>query len=1182
MKSTHIITVWIWSFLLILSLCQAQDVIFIPAGDVDGIRVGSFYLSTDIITNQDYFTFIQLDGYKKVSLWDQDSLKNLNRFKNQQGDYAPRTWKDSSPPVNQEFQPVLGISVAEAQAYAKNIGWLIPTSRMWKLAQKVKTDIGPYPWKEEEVDNIEGIRMMRYAAPAQVWEARLKEIEGTLDSLEKTKAKLSQVNMNASSIREQEKKLKILEQKLKEWEQIPEGLDQKIAAGIEKSKTQLQEHIQEIEKKNSSFLKSKEESLGNALQEIQSKFQKLSAVEAQFKETLALEQQKSQKALEEKMALLEKGISERFSQLYDKKMQSLEEKEKAMDKKLLALEGISQNLQTLSQDVTKIKEDTKAMKEELLAVQKLSGESEKQQKELQEKQVVPMNTRLKSLESQLPVVEAKIQECVGNLQKLNVLCPATSDNISYAQMIQGLRDKQNAQGQEISNLKEKNATLDKSLSVVKDKSFQLETKLNETSSVSEELKANITSLKQTDSNLNGELQNLKQQDALLSKEDSILKDQIQNAFKKTDKQEKDITQILQQTTQLETKSKELDSKVQELKKTDIEQSKKNTNFDLAHENAKEKFLYQEKNIQKIEEEVKNLKLADIEYSKKMLAVNASLESTRQKNDEIVESIKSLDQKHQEGLLKLKNETDNASRQLAKTIEEDVKALKLADIEHGKKSLTLQGNLDSIKQKNEEVQENFIAFEKKMKDALSVLKTEAEAARKTLYKSILEDVEKLAEKVNQGQAALVSIKQETSNRSLNLDNSVNSLKARIQALETSQLDTIRQMSLSASEMRRGMMEVGEKIHKLFQNELLFGPLPTKDGEAVKPKEKEKEEKKAPEIPIEKIVEEIKSKILQETLEKIVKQSQEKAQEILKQVDERSEKILHQALGEFCFELGQKYYEYSHPEMTYMYLQMAKNFIPDHEKAQAFLKENWASLHCPKEMVYVPGDKVNLGSDKDPEFPIYKADIQDFYLDKHEVTRKEFAAFIQRGGYKQDTFWSKEGKEWRDWRTQPSGWHAPSPEEENLPVTNINYYEAEAYSKWAGKRLPTAQEWEYAARGKEGKIFPWGDEPAQTGKLFFTNFRQINEPKDGYEDIAPVDAFMKDRSPFGAIGMAGNVSEWCQGVYNVSGSNRKFNIVKGGSFQHLWFRLQLFTTLGKQGSESFDYVGFRCVKDIPANR
>lgn len=248
MKSTHIITVWIWSFLLILSLCQAQDVIFIPAGDVDGIRVGSFYLSTDIITNQDYFTFIQLDGYKKVSLWDQDSLKNLNRFKNQQGDYAPRTWKDSSPPVNQEFQPVLGISVAEAQAYAKNIGWLIPTSRMWKLAQKVKADIGPYPWKEEEVDNIEGIRMMRYAAPAQVWEARLKEIEGTLDSLEKTKAKLSQVNMNASSIREQEKKLKILEQKLKEWEQIPEGLDQKIAAGIEKSKTQLQEHIQEDRK----------------------------------------------------------------------------------------------------------------------------------------------------------------------------------------------------------------------------------------------------------------------------------------------------------------------------------------------------------------------------------------------------------------------------------------------------------------------------------------------------------------------------------------------------------------------------------------------------------------------------------------------------------------------------------------------------------------------------------------------------------------------------------------------------------------------------------------------------------------------------------------------------------------------------------------------------------------------
>ncbi len=1181
MKNNYITIFWICFLLLALSFIQSQDVFFVPSGDVDGVRVGSFYLSTDVITNQDYFTFIQLDGYRKVSLWDQENLKDLNRFKNQQGDYAPRTWKDSSPPINQEFQAVLGISIAEARAYAKNIGWFIPTARMWKLAQKVKSDIGAYPWKEEESDNTEGIRMMRYAAPAQVWESRLKEIEGALDNLEKTKAKLSQTNMNASLIREQEKKLRSLEQKMKEWEQIPEGLDQKIASGIEKSKSQLQEHIQAIENKNAAFLKSKEESMGNALRDIQSQLQKVSSLEAQFKETLVQEQQKSQKAMEEKMALLEKNISERFSQLYEKKMQALDDKEKAMDKKLLAIEGLAQNIQNLTQDMGKIKEETKAMKEDLSQLQKLPGDWEKQQKELQEKHVVPMNSRLKTLESQMPLVETKIQECVGNLQKLNVLCPATSDNISYAQMIQGLRDRQNAHSQEISNTKEKNVAMEKSLGILKDKAFQMETRLNEVSSLGEDLKTNIASLKQADSNLNGEVQNLKQQQVLLTKEDSLLKEQIQNVLKKTEKQEKDITQILQQTTQLESKAKEFESKVQELKKTDIEQAKKNTNLELANENAKEKFLYQEKNIQKLEEELKALKLADIEYSKRMLAVNASLESMKQRSDELMESIKSLDQKCQENLLKFKNETENASRQMAKTWEEDVKNLKLVDVEHSKKSLTLQASLDSVKQKSEEIQETIINFEKKMKDSLGSLKAEAETARKALHKSIQEDMEKLAEKNTQNQTALVSIKQETANRSLNLDNSVNSLKSRVQNLETSQLDTVRQISLSASEMRRGMMEVGEKIHKLFQSELLFGPLPTKDGEVVKPKEKD-EEKKAPEIPIEKIVEEIKAKILKDAMEQIVKKAQERSEEILKQVDANSHKILRQSLGEFCYELGKRYYEYSQPELTYTCMQMANQFWPEHEKAQTFLKENASVLHCPKEMVYIPGDKVNLGSEKDPEFPLQEANIGDFYLDKYEVTRKDFAVFIQSGGYKLDEFWSEEGRKWRDWRTQPSGWQLPSPEEENFPMTNITYYEAEAYSKWAGKRLPTAQEWEYAARGKEGKIFPWGEEPAQSGKLFFTNFRQISEPKDGYEEAAPVNAFMKDMSPFGIVGMAGNVSEWCQGVYTVPGSNRKLNVVKGGSFQHLWFRLQLFTSLGRRGSEPFQYIGFRCAKDVPVQK
>jgi formylglycine-generating enzyme required for sulfatase activity len=141
-------------------------------------------------------------------------------------------------------------------------------------------------------------------------------------------------------------------------------------------------------------------------------------------------------------------------------------------------------------------------------------------------------------------------------------------------------------------------------------------------------------------------------------------------------------------------------------------------------------------------------------------------------------------------------------------------------------------------------------------------------------------------------------------------------------------------------------------------------------------------------------------------------------------------------------------------------------------------------------------------------------QGYWIDKYEVTNAAFDAFVQDGGYDKEELWLPEGWAWRTAQTSnlPRNCYSDQP---NNPRVCVTWYEAEAYARWRGGRLPTEAEWEYAARGPEGLIYPWGNEfdPARANVL--------KSPGP-----MPVGSFEGGVSWIGAHDMAGNAMEWVQ--------------------------------------------------------
>ena len=237
-------------------------------------------------------------------------------------------------------------------------------------------------------------------------------------------------------------------------------------------------------------------------------------------------------------------------------------------------------------------------------------------------------------------------------------------------------------------------------------------------------------------------------------------------------------------------------------------------------------------------------------------------------------------------------------------------------------------------------------------------------------------------------------------------------------------------------------------------------------------------------------------------------------------------------------------------------------------------------APDGMVWIPGGEFSMGSDGkcDGKFscspatvadalPIHRVYVDGFWMDATDVTNAEFEKFVKATGYvtiaertptKEEfptappeslvagsiVFTPTSGpvpltNHYRWWRYQhganwrhPEGPQSDIKGRENYPVVQIAYPDAVAYAKWAGKRLPTEAEWEYAARGGlSGKLYPWGDE-FKPGGEFMANTYQGQFPvkdtgEDGFAGIAPVKSFPPNG--YGLYDMAGNVWQWCSDWY-----------------------------------------------------
>ena len=226
-----------------------------------------------------------------------------------------------------------------------------------------------------------------------------------------------------------------------------------------------------------------------------------------------------------------------------------------------------------------------------------------------------------------------------------------------------------------------------------------------------------------------------------------------------------------------------------------------------------------------------------------------------------------------------------------------------------------------------------------------------------------------------------------------------------------------------------------------------------------------------------------------------------------------------------------------------------------------------LEAPFEMVKVPKGPFLKGPYLYGEDSICETINHDYWIDQYPVTNEKYRAFLVADGYENQGYWSEEG--WK-WKTEsnikwPPGWNIAEWNKADHPVVGVSYYEAEAFAKWAGKRLPTEREWEKAARGEDGREYPWGDEFDE---------EECNSYETGLWYTTSVTQYPNGVSPYGCYDMAGNVWEWCDE------EEKGQRVLRGGSWYSgpEFLRVSSGRDRHSAGYRHFD-IGFRLAQDIP---
>ncbi len=210
----------------------------------------------------------------------------------------------------------------------------------------------------------------------------------------------------------------------------------------------------------------------------------------------------------------------------------------------------------------------------------------------------------------------------------------------------------------------------------------------------------------------------------------------------------------------------------------------------------------------------------------------------------------------------------------------------------------------------------------------------------------------------------------------------------------------------------------------------------------------------------------------------------------------------------------------------------------------------------------------------ERPRHRIELQGFYIDRHEVTQGEYLVFIRTTGHRPPAHWR-------------NGEYKVGTKDH--PVTFVDWYDANDYCRWLKKKLPSEAEWEKAARGSDGRLYPWGD-------VFDINRAHLSPASDVVLQLSPVGAYPEGASPYGVMDLVGNVWEWTDSWYLAyPGSalrkpafGMKHRVVRGLSVHTLGHYpdgayskvLEVYARAGTRAydppSERLGDLGFRCVK------
>ena len=192
---------------------------------------------------------------------------------------------------------------------------------------------------------------------------------------------------------------------------------------------------------------------------------------------------------------------------------------------------------------------------------------------------------------------------------------------------------------------------------------------------------------------------------------------------------------------------------------------------------------------------------------------------------------------------------------------------------------------------------------------------------------------------------------------------------------------------------------------------------------------------------------------------------------------------------------------------------------------------------------------------------------FYIDKYEVTNEQYAAFLNEKGNR-----SEDGASWLEDDSKhvliekEGGQFTPKSGYGDHPVIEVSWYGAKSYCEWAGKRLPTEEEWQQACQGMDGREYSWGNS-------FGSDISNISGSDDGYDETSPVGTFPGGASPYGAMDMSGNVWEWTSSLYE---SSKNWRVLRGGSWNDFADFARCESRNGDDPASRFYDYGFRCAR------